>query len=867
MWVSETHVQQGNELEPIECSGNGKCDRNTGRCLCDFRYTGASCEIRHACPPSRSNNTGPLYAGADLSLPSIGQSKGQCKGSYARMDSFHNTMLRHQLDHLRDPLHSTATLAARLAASRNIDTEGPGVLHDVLFAYHHDWEAHQLDLLPAQLEGTVEQISCYDNFYGPECRYRRCARGTHNLECSGNGLCNATTGKCRCFSKFYSPDCSRKRCPTLYGRVCNLQGTCRPGAGMYSVQRLKEDLPSNVPLTQPILSHDLVGTCACRYPYYGDTCQFRRCPNDTMTQLTCAGHGACMPNTGSCVCNYGYYGDDCSRKRCPVFDGRVCNGQGMCLASNNAHHSSGGLVHEQHTLSLDGSEYGSFIDKQHLSLGNQGMCACRYPYYGHDCSSKHCPIDLHTNLNCSGHGSCNANTGVCACDKGWYSMDCSFKACPTHHGRVCNFHGDCRSSHGHVSRYSARITSGYAQTTTHHAQTQFNVGALWLTNEHTSTHSIINAHVIERVPVLSNTGTPDLLGTCHCQEPYFGESCAKRHCPVGVRNATCSGHGVCDTDRGACICDADYFTDDCSKKRCPTHNGKECHNQGTCVHTTAHDHGFGSCECTYPYHGVACELKHCPNSSRVIGDGHGSELECDGRGTCEHTTGRCICQRGYFGPDCSLALCPMSSQNPQQQLLECNGEGDCDRRKGMCKCHSSFFHGDACDMRHCPSDGGLECSEHGTCNYHTGECRCDPGWKGTSCERLGSSSPTQAHYSYEVRNELSSHRASSQAPEVENLERGDHHSVGSTDNVYYPTGQCRDQPSQQLNETFFFNEAAGVDFSTRRGKTNCRTKEALQYEKCAECGNVPDQGTPGQIPLDVRCEGNCKGRAPSRTWT
>lgn len=815
--MSEQHILQGNELEPVECSNNGKCDRGSGKCLCDHRYTGPSCEIRYSCPVSRSNDTSPA------TYESKGQWRGHCKGSFAGMDVGRNIHQWHQLDHRRDALDGNEPeireqLQIRLDVSRRIDSEGPGVLPDNRFILHHDWEAHKALLTSAQYEGTIQEISCFPKYYGQECEFQRCPAGTHGLECSGNGLCNATTGRCSCFRAFYSTDCSRKRCPAIRGRVCNLHGICRGSAGRQVVKRLQEFQDTTTALVEQVESHDLVGTCACQYPYYGKICEYRMCPNDTVTGQPCAGHGVCMPYSGRCVCAEGYYSADCSRKTCPLFEGRVCNGQGVCLASDD---KARGNVEIDHTLSLDGSKYGSFIDRHHMSLGRQGVCACRYPYYGEDCSMKHCPFDVHTGLNCSGHGTCNTHQGVCLCNSGWFSSDCSHKACPSHGGRVCNFHGACRSSYTHVEHHFSFVSSGYAESTTHHIQTQFNYGALWVTKQHSSWDNIVTDHRIERVTATST----DLIGTCHCTEPYWGPTCSKINCPVGIRNLTCSGNGLCNSDSGRCICQPEYFNADCSKRRCPTTNGQPCNSQGECVHTSENDHDHGTCTCRYPYHGPACEFKQCPNSSLSIGRDYGTMLECDGHGACDKTIGTCSCQIGYYGPDCSLKMCPMSSQNRQQRLLECNGEGRCDRNRGRCTCHSNFFHGDACDLRHCPSEFGLECSEHGKCNYYTGECRCDRGYQGPSCAVVG---------------------IHTQAPEIDKLDVGDHHSSGPNDNVYYPTGQC--QEGQQVVGDYFFNEEAGLDFNVKLPLITCRTKRGTDHEKCEDCGNFMDQGSPGQVP-------------------
>ena len=85
-----------------------------------------------------------------------------------------------------------------------------------------------------------------------------------------------------------------------------------------------------------------------------------------------------------------------------------------------------------------------------------------------------------------------------------------------------------------------------------------------------------------------------------------------------------------------------------------------------------------------------------------------------------------------------------------------------------------------------------------------------------------------------------------QAPEIDKLDVGDHHSSGPNDNVYYPTGQC--QEGQQVVGDYFFNEEAGLDFNVKLPLITCRTKRGTDHEKCEDCGNFMDQGSPGQVP-------------------
>ena len=83
------------------------------------------------------------------------------------------------------------------------------------------------------------------------------------------------------------------------------------------------------------------GVCACRWPYYGDDCTLKLCPNSTSNSqsgsgLQCDGHGSCDASSGSCVCDAGYFGPDCHKRVCPFSSNNQwgtsleCNGEGDC---------------------------------------------------------------------------------------------------------------------------------------------------------------------------------------------------------------------------------------------------------------------------------------------------------------------------------------------------------------------------------------------------------------------------------------------------------------------------------------------------------------------------------------------------------
>jgi len=176
--------------------------------------------------------------------------------------------------------------------------------------------------------------------------------------------------------------------------------------------------------------------CSCNPGFYGESCQFRKCPGFASTQYeqdalgVCSDRGTCDHLTGQCTC-FGefYHGpkNACDYKHAPPSkNGAVDN---KCTEESGIHRGT--------------------IDKV------RGYCHCKGEYYGGGCEEKRCPASngvLYPAVSgnvCNGHGACNVDDGICECHGHYYSGDkksceegtCGF-ACG-HHG-VCNYHtGEC----------------------------------------------------------------------------------------------------------------------------------------------------------------------------------------------------------------------------------------------------------------------------------------------------------------------------------------------------------------------------------------------------------------------------------------
>merc|ERR1712072_377031 len=307
--------------------------------------------------------------------------------------------------------------------------------------------------------GQESVCKCHENFFGLDCSLRHCPNSTRGYQCDNHGTCDHPTGFCKCTGDHYGPTCEFKKCPRVNGRVCNGQGVCHASTWEGALGTMSEgnitdfqgkkhtnfriitDCQTTPDHRMPDSSSGSIcrpktgqkdGVCSCRWPYYGEKCDMKLCPNsaneNSGTGLECDGHGTCDRVNGVCQCYPGHFGKDCHPRLCPFSANNAmgvsleCNGEGSCDRT-------------------------------------WGRCKCHNPrYFGQGCEKKRCPSypgdsnDIKSgdteNYNtpssfeegyarwpneCGGveRGECDITKGVCVCKTGFFGHDCAQKGTGT----------------------------------------------------------------------------------------------------------------------------------------------------------------------------------------------------------------------------------------------------------------------------------------------------------------------------------------------------------------------------------------------------------------------------------------------------
>jgi hypothetical protein len=210
-------------------------------------------------------------------------------------------------------------------------------------------------------------------------------------ECSNQGLCDRTTGRCRCFAGYEGEACQRSACPG--SPPCSSHGKCS------TLRQMAEEVNA-----QPIGPPQTYGGDSESSTWDEDKIQ--GCVCDSSWSV---GYGAGQRQVPE------YWGPDCSLRHCPS------NDDPRTYDVNEAdceYYDDNG----ERWLGIIGSD-----DKPYKTIASlpsgvtvKKSASCTP---GYDCGA---PGNL-CFVECSNRGLCDYNTGICSCFKGYFGVDCGLK--------------------------------------------------------------------------------------------------------------------------------------------------------------------------------------------------------------------------------------------------------------------------------------------------------------------------------------------------------------------------------------------------------------------------------------------------------
>eukprot|EP01135_Chromosphaera_perkinsii_P002821 Nk52_evm11s228 gene=Nk52_evmTU11s228 len=376
----------GIEIDGENCSGAGRCNKETGVCTCNDGYRNEDCGYK-ICP---------LFAGQECG----GTARGMCDGfGQCNCNGLFTNGPKNACDQKRCTTNCNADTIIPTGQRYALEGQAAGKCN--------------LDL------GVCE---CNYPFYDVNgCKKKTCpglenSSGNVVTECHDHGLCQSATGTCVCQSGVYSgEDCKYKICPLHLDKECGGAGridTCVQPSGACTCQpeyRNGDKQACDYKICPYHLDHECggpgridtcvqpLGTCACQPEYRnGDkqACDYKICP--LHLDQECGGPGridTCVQPLGTCTCQPEYRNGDknaCDHKICPYHLDHECGGPGR-------------------------------IDTCVQPLGT---CKCQPEYRNGDkqaCDHKICPKyqpkggELEE-CGGSGRGRCNGVNGQCTCE-------------------------------------------------------------------------------------------------------------------------------------------------------------------------------------------------------------------------------------------------------------------------------------------------------------------------------------------------------------------------------------------------------------------------------------------------------------------
>ncbi|WAR26298.1 TENX-like protein [Mya arenaria] len=558
---------------------------------------------------------------------------------------------------------------------------------------------------------------------GTYCEIPGCPRNPDtDVECSQRGNCDSETRTCECDSGWQGLACHIPDCPgdpDCYGR-----GTCDESTSPPLCVSCDADWMGpacNDPCLHGTQTPMDSGVCLCESGWAGVGCNSE-----------CSEHGNISSTTNLCVCTYelGWKGEVCDIPGCPGLNNMDCSGRGGCDSSSatctcNKGWQNIGCEDADCPGDPDCNDRGTCVDTL-----DPPECFCQQGWFGDGCEeecvnglvspvgSDDCVCDpgwvgINCDVECSHHGSIVNNS--CNCDVGWRGEVCDIPGCPGVN-EDCTGHGDCNTELHECTCYN---------------------GWTGVTDSEGKVDPLLNACDMADCP-----GSPDCNGQGTCDDSYTTPKCVD--CNPGWMGPGCED--ICDADHGEqspmnsgnCFCDGCFTGRGCNL---------ECDGHGKCVN--------GTCECKVGWRGTKCEVPGCP----------GNGTDCTQHGVCNTALQECTCTPGWTGDDCATPDCGDGACygwfgldcdkqcengtvvlnnnlggecqcdpcfNGDRCHLECSENGVCGSNS-TCECfrqpHNAWV-GSLCETEGCPGDDG-KCNGNGDCINMV--CHCYPGWKSDNC--------------------------------------------------------------------------------------------------------------------------------------
>ena len=432
-------------------------------------------------------------------------------------------------------------------------------------------------------EYSQGQCKCKDDFFKGKSCENYCSSATckgKDSQCTDMGTCACGRGNTGVFCDF---TCNAS---SATGTGCHGHGACNP-------KKLRED----------------ERLCECDDPWQGNNCQCN-------SQITCNGHGQCVPDTGKCNCDTDWFGKDCKTFCNPI---ETCNDKGICDDGQckctdkdykgdscqyycNPECEKGGIC----------AEYPAGKGKGIIRL----KCKCKCNFYGDLCEI----YDQGCNQsNYCKNGGCCVGTRQCKCNEGYFGLQCDITKsnCDT---EKCYGRGRCNYDEKGKLNDKCTCDEGFSGN---------NCELCTGTGKNCSCNEGCNGN-----------GKCADDGSCDCQCNYGGVTCEVYY-EKCVDDEFCRNGGCCERapekEAYTCKCKAGFYGDQCmysEEKRAECDEG-QCSGKGVC---SFHKSGI-TCLCDPKFSGEQCGK--CGESNNV----HGKVVDR-----------RCECDEGYFGQNCDWSV-------------------------------------------------------------------------------------------------------------------------------------------------------------------------------------------------------------------